>query len=482
MDEFINAFNSKIDQLSQANNDISSKITENSNFNSEVLKGLTDIDSLVKKINNKILNLKKRVYFLTNEANANSQQLSISQQESSTLSQLIELIKSQKENIVQNVLPNNEEKQAELKSRIAELEQRIADYEKEKELNAGRIVENEQLKNQIRKLNFEKKKLENANSEFEKLKADKDSTSAERDEAKKRIIELEEQIKNTENKIKENENDLIEAQNAHQNAEDYIDKKDYVNQSELNQLQDEHQINLDELENELENVKRDLASTQGQQQRAEQEVAEKQKQYDELYKLHSENVNKITQLQQNQLRLQQIINKAQTVIDETLQNIEALKDGDSNFEEIRNLLKGVLEQLQNMDNGIGEPNPNENQPQGYEDVLAAIKSGNLFSGSDLQNLSNKHGTPEMSDESSNSASDSTPDFGVTIDQVQPNRGGRTRKRKQKKRPKKTKNMKKQKGGFTYGSLKKTKNTYSNITRHRKPSNFKTSRSRSSRNI
>jgi len=80
MDDFINAFNSKIDQLSQANNDISSKIKENQDFNGEVLKGLTDIDSLVKKINNKILNLKKRVYFLTNEANANSQQLSISQQ------------------------------------------------------------------------------------------------------------------------------------------------------------------------------------------------------------------------------------------------------------------------------------------------------------------------------------------------------------------------------------------------------------------
>lgn len=453
MDDFINAFNTKIDQLSQANAEITNKIKENQDFNGEVLKGLTDIDSLVKKINNKILNLKKRVYFLTNEANANSHQLSISEQESATLSQLIELIKSQKENIVQNVLPNNEEKQEELKSRIAELEQRITEYEKDKGLNS---VEKAQLENQNRKLNFEKKKLEDANKEFNNLKADKDATSAERDEAKKQIVELQKQIEQTKNEIKERENELSDVQNAHQNAEDYIDKKDSSGKSELSQLQDEYQTNLDELEN----VKRDLASAQYQQELAVQEAAEKQKQYEELKKSHSESAIKITQLEQNQLRLQQIIKKAQTVIDETLQNIQALKDGDSNFDEIRNLLKGVLEQLQNMDKGIGEPSPNmpeesTNQPQNNEraeDVSQDLSeqgssNQNYFSGIDWSGLNNTD----------------LEGFGTK------HRGGKTLKRKQKRRPKKTKNlknMKKQKGGYIYGSLKKTHSKYRKSTRGR----------------
>ena len=468
MDDFINAFNTKIDQLSEANKEITNKLRQNQDFNGEVLKGLTDIDSLVKKINNKILNVKRRIYFLTNEASANSEQLSISQQESATLSQLVELIKSQRENITQNALPGNEAKQQELQNKIAELEDKITEYEKDKGLNS---VEKAQLENQIKKLNFEKKKLEDANNEFNKLKSDKDATAAERDEAKKQIVELQKQIEQTKNEIKKRENELSYVQNAHQNAEDYIDNKGYDNKSEIAQLQDEYHTNLDELEN----VKRDLASAQDQQQRFQQEAQEKQKQYDELYKLHSENVKKITQLEQNQVRLQQIISRAQNVIDETLQNIQALNNGDSNFEDIRNLLKGVLEQLQNMDKGIGDPSPNvpqESQPAQSQSQPQSPSSSSIQPPTPMP--TNNEDTEDVSQGSSNQGFFSDIDWsGLSNKDLEglgtKHRGGKTRKRKQKKRPKKTKNMKKQKGGYIYGSLKKIHSKYRKSTRGRSSS-------------
>jgi len=472
MDDFINAFNTKIDQLSEANKEITNKLRQNQDFNGEVLKGLTDIDSLVKKINNKILNVKRRIYFLTNEASANSEQLSISQQESATLSQLVELIQSQRENITQNVLPGNEAKQQELQNRIAELEDKITEYEKDKGLNS---VEKAQLENQIKKLNFEKKKLEDANNEFNKLKSDKDATAAERDEAKKQIVELQKQIEQTKDEIKERENELSYVQNSHQNAEDYIDKKGYDNQSEIARLQDEYQTNVDELEN----VKRDLASAQDQQQRFQQEAQEKQKQYDDLYKLHSENVQKITQLEQNQVRLQQIISRAQNVIDETLQNIQALNNGDSNFEDIRNLLKGVLEQLQNMDKGIGDPSPNVPQESQQAQSQSPSSSSSSSSSSIQPSMprpmpTNNEETEDVSQGSSNQGFFSDLDWsGVSNKDLEglgtKHRGGKTRKRKQKRRPKKTKNMKKQKGGYIYGSLKKINSKYRKSTRGRSSS-------------
>jgi len=472
MDDFINAFNTKIDQLSEANKEITNKLRQNQDFNGEVLKGLTDIDSLVKKINNKILNVKRRIYFLTNEASANSEQLSISQQESATLSQLVELIQSQRENITQNVLPGNEAKQQELQNRIAELEDKITEYEKDKGLNS---VEKAQLENQIKKLNFEKKKLEDANNEFNKLKSDKDATAAERDEAKKQIVELQKQIEQTKDEITERENELSYVQNSHQNAEDYIDKKGYDNQSEIARLQDEYQTNVDELEN----VKRDLASAQDQQQRFQQEAQEKQKQYDDLYKLHSENVQKITQLEQNQVRLQQIISRAQNVIDETLQNIQALNNGDSNFEDIRNLLKGVLEQLQNMDKGIGDPSPNVPQESQQAQSQSPSSSSSSSSSSIQPSMprpmpTNNEETEDVSQGSSNQGYFSDLDWsGVSNKDLEglgtKHRGGKTRKRKQKRRPKKTKNMKKQKGGYIYGSLKKINSKYRKSTRGRSSS-------------
>ena len=74
-DGFINAFNDKIEQLNNANQELTRKVTEGNTFNQNVLSELDKINTLVESVGNKIKNLKKRINVLTNAADENSTQL-----------------------------------------------------------------------------------------------------------------------------------------------------------------------------------------------------------------------------------------------------------------------------------------------------------------------------------------------------------------------------------------------------------------------
>jgi len=401
LNNFIQTFTAKFGQLRAANETLVQKIANDNAFYPEVQQSLEGLNRIVQEINNKIAAVKRRVSVLRDDNDVNSQELEDEQKTQSTLVELLNRNTQQRQHITGNLLPQNQQQLQDLQAQLANINAELANCNEQ--LAQAQVAlqngnqEQQRLAAEIQqKIGEHQTAINDLNNQHqtalqtqsEQLNAQHQTdiqnlTGQHQTDIRNQADQLNGQhLTNIQQLQEQHQRELGDINNAHQGViGNLIDQHEQLNgqhnqlQGQYADLQGQHadlqgqQNNLRDAHNLLIQNNLDL---QGQHDTL-------QGQHNELQAAHANTANNINTLIQQRTALIQAIREADAAIDESIRQIGLIINSGANAARIRELLQGLLEQLNAINQSIGDvpnaaaaaPAPaNLNQQQFRPDVVS----------------------------------------------------------------------------------------------------------------
>jgi len=401
LNNFIQTFTEKFGRLRAANQTLVQKIERDNAFYPEVQQSLEGLNRIVQEINNKIAAVKRRVSVLRDDNDINSQELDDEQKSRATLVELIDRNTQQRQHITRNLLPQNQQQLQELQAQLANITAELANCnaqlaQAQAMLQTG-TAEQQRLAAEIeRKINEHQGAIQDLNNQHqtaiqkqtEQLNAQHQTdlqnlTGQHQTDIRNQAEQLNAQHQTNIQQLQEqHQREDVDINNAHQGViRNLIDQHNQLQrdndvlqqthadlQGQHNNLRDAHNLLI---ENTL--------NLQGQRDTLQGQHDTLKAQHNDLQAAHANSANNINTLIQQRTALIAAIREADTAIDESIQQIGLIINSGANAAQIRDLLQGLLQQLNAINQSIGDV-PNA-APAGN-----AAPGGNAGPGGNARNI------------------------------------------------------------------------------------------------
>jgi chromosome segregation ATPase len=376
LNNFIQTFTEKFGRLRAANQTLVQKIERDNAFYPEVQQSLEGLNRIVQEINNKIATVKRRVSVLREDNDINSQELDDEQKSRATLVELIDRNTQQRQHITRNLLPQNQQQLQELQAQLANITAELANCnaqlaQAQAMLQTG-TAEQQRLAAEIeRKINEHQGAIQDLNNQHqtaiqkqtEQLNAQHQTdlqnlTGQHQTDIRNQAEQLNAQHQTNIQQLQEqHQREVVDINNAHQGVignlideHNQLQRNNGVLQQAHTDLQGQ-QNNLRDAHNLLIQNNLDL---QGQRDTLQGQHDTLQGQHNDLQAAHANSANNINTLIQQRTALIAAIREADTAIDESIQQIGLIINSGANAVQIRDLLQGLLQQLNAINQSIGD--------------------------------------------------------------------------------------------------------------------------------